>query len=57
MKNPERLHIEYDIMNFSSKAIERLIVVVKKTMDKCMEFYKNVLTTHNRFQTSSAKRL
>ena len=26
-------------------------------MDKCMEFYKRVLTTHNIFQTSITKRL
>ena len=48
VKNPERLQLEYDLMNFSSKAAERLIDVVKKTTDKCMEFYKKVLTTHNR---------
>ena len=57
MKSPESLQIEYDIMNFSSKASERLIDAVKKTMEKCMEFYKKMLTTHNRCQTSSAKRL
>ena len=57
IKSPEKLQIEYDIMNFSSKASERLIVTVGKTMEKCMEFYKKVLTTHNRCQTSSAKRL
>ena len=48
MKNPERLQLEYDLMNFSSQAAERLIDVVEKTIDKCMEFYKKVLTTHNK---------
>ena len=48
MKSPERLHIEYDLMNFSSKAVERLIDAVEKTMEKCMEFYKKVLTTHKK---------
>ena len=57
VKNPERLQFEYDLMNFSNKAAERLIDAVKKTMDKCMEFYKKVPTTHNKFQTSLAKRL
>ena len=55
MKNPKKLQIEHDIINFSSKATERLIVAVKKTMDKCMELYKKVLTTHNKCQTSSTK--
>ena len=31
--------------------------MVGKTLDKCMEFYKRVLTTHNRSHTSTTKRL
>ena len=42
-------------MNFSSKATERLIDAVEKTTDKCIEFYKKVLTTHNKCYTSSPK--
>ena len=57
VKNPERLQLKYDLMNFSNKVAERLIDVVKKTMDKCMEFYKKVLKTHNKCQTSFSKRL
>ena len=57
MKNPEKLQIEHDIINFSSKVAERLIVAVKNSMEKCAEFYKKVLTTHNKCQTSSSKRL
>ena len=30
---------------------------VGKTLDKCMKFYKRVLTTHNICQTSATKRL
>ena len=48
MKSPERLQIEYDIINFSRKDTERLIVVVDKSIEKCTEFYKKVLTIHNR---------
>ena len=44
-------------MNFNRKAAETLIFAVEKTMEKCMEFYKKVLTTHNRCLTSSMKRL
>ena len=45
VKSPERLHIEYDLVNFNSKAVERLIDAVEKATEKCMEFYKKVLTT------------
>ena len=44
-------------MDFSSKATARLTTAVGKTLDKCMDFYKRVLTTHNRCQNSAAKRL
>ena len=44
-------------MDFSSKATAKLTTIFGETLDKCMEFYKRVLTTHNRFQTSSTKRL
>ena len=57
MKNLERLQLEYDLINFSNKAAERLIEEIEKTSDKCKEFYKKVLITHNKCQTSSAKRL
>ena len=57
VKNPERLRLEYDLMNFSSKAAKRLIDAVEKTTEKCMEFYKKVLKTNNKFQTSLEKRL
>ena len=57
VKNPERLQLKYDLMNFSNRAAVTVIEEVEKTSDKCREFYKKVLTTHNKFQTSSAKRL
>ena len=57
MKNLERLQLEYDLMSFSNRVAERLIDVVEKTSDKCREFYKTVLITHNKCQTSSTKRL
>ena len=44
-------------MGFGNKAAEKLLEVVKKTKDQCMDFCKKVLETHNRCQTSSTKRL
>ena len=57
VKNPERLQLEYDLMNFSNRAAKRLIEALEKTLDKCGEFYKKVIVIHNKCQTSSAKRL
>ena len=51
------MKIEYELMDFSSKDAARLTAVVEKTLDKCMDFYKMVLTTHDRCQTSATKRL
>ena len=56
-KSTKNLQIEYELMDFSSKVAEKLTVVVGKTLDKFLDFYKRVLTTHNRCQTSSTKRL
>ena len=44
-------------MDFSSKVAAGLTTAIGKTLDKCMEFYKRVLTSHNKFQTSKQKRL
>ena len=56
VKIPKRLQIECDIVNFNSRATERLIEAVEKTTEKCAEFYKKVLT-FNKCLTSSAQRL
>ena len=37
--------------------ISRVEVIYDDTKDQCMEFYKKVLTTHNRCRTSSKQRL
>ena len=57
VKNPERLQLKYDLMNFSNRATKRLIDAVEKTSDKCGEFYNKILINHNKFQTSSTKML
>ena len=57
VKNPKMFQLEYDLMNFSNRAVERLIDAVEKTSEKCRELYNKVLITRNKFQTSSTKRL
>ena len=56
-KTPERLQLEYDLIGFRNRDTEKLIEAVQKTIDKCREFSKKVLTTQNRCHTSSKKRL
>ena len=51
------MKIEYELMDFDNKVAAILTTVIGKTLDKCIEFYKRVLTTHNRCQTSTTKRL
>ena len=45
------------MIGFNNRAAEKLREVVQKTVDKCKEFSKKVLTTYNRCQTSSKRRL
>ena len=57
IKDLERVQLEYELIGFSNKAAEKFIEEVKKTKDQCMEFCKKILTTYNRCQKPSEKRL
>ena len=57
VKAPERLQLEYELIGFNNRAVEKLIEAVHNTIEKCKDFSKKVLTTHNRCQTSSKRRL
>ena len=57
VKALEILQLEYELIGFSNRAAEKMIESVHKTIDKCKEFSKKVLTTYNRCQTSSKRRL
>ena len=57
VKDSERMQLEYKLIGFGNKYVEKLVEAVKKNKDQCMEFCEKVLTTHNRCQTSSKKRL
>ena len=45
------------MIEFASKATEELIKTVRKTKSACAEFYRRVLLTYNRCQTSARRRL
>ena len=51
------MHLEYELIGFGNKTAKKLIEDVQKNKDQCMEFCEKVLTTHNKCQTSSKKRL
>ena len=54
-KTTKNLKIEFELMDFSSKADAILTVGVEKTLERCMDFYKRMLMAHNRCQTSMEK--
>ena len=54
-KTPKDLKIEFELMDFSSEAVAILTVGVGKNLEKWMDFYKRMITTHNRCQTSAQK--
>ena len=56
-KTPERLQLEYELIGFSNRATKKLIEVVQKIIDKCRDFSKKVITTHNRCQALSKRML
>ena len=51
------LKTKFELMDLSSKAAARLTTGVRKNLERCMDFYKRMITTHNRCQTFVAKRI
>ena len=47
--------MEFELVDFNSKVVVRLTARVRKNLERCMDFYKRMLATHNRCQTSAAK--
>ena len=45
------------VQDFSGKNVARLRVGVRRTLERCMDFYKRMITTHNRCQTYVEKRI
>ena len=45
LKTTESLRIEFKLLHFGSKAAMRLTVGVEKTLERCTDFYKRMLTT------------
>ena len=57
IKDLERVKLEYELIEFGNKAAEELVKTVRRTKGVCTKFYRKVLTTYNRCQTSAKKRL
>ena len=49
--------MEYELIEFVSKATEELVKSVKRTKGVCVEFCRKVLLTYNQCQTSGRRRL
>ena len=48
VKDLEMIKLEYELIEFASKAAEELKNTVKKTKNACAEFCRRVLLTYNR---------
>ena len=57
IKDSKRVKLEYELIRFGNKIVEELIREAHRTKGICTELFRKVLTTHNRCQTSSKKRL
>ena len=57
IKELETVNLEYELIEFRSKAREELVNIVRRTKGVYAEFYRKVLLTYNRCQTSAKRRL
>ena len=48
IKDLERVKLEYELIEFSSKAMKELVKEVQRIKGVCTEFCRKVLTTYNR---------
>ena len=47
VKDLETIKLEYELIEFASKAAEELIKGVRKMTNDCAKFYRRVLLTYN----------
>ena len=57
IKDVETVKLEYELIEFWSKAAEELVKVVWRTKGVCAEFCRKVLITYNRCQTFAKRKL
>ena len=57
IKDLEIVKLEYELIEFGSKAAKELVKAVRRTKGVCTEFCRKVHTTYNSCQTSAKKRL
>ena len=57
IKDLERVKLEYELIEFGSKAAKELVKEFQRTKGVCTEFYRKMLTTYRHYQTSTKKRL
>ena len=57
IKDLETIKLEYELIEFVSKATEELVKTVKRIKCVCTEFCRKVLLTYNQCQTSAKRKL
>ena len=56
-KDMETIKLEYELIEFASKAAEELVKKMRKMKNACAKFCRRVLLTYNRCQISTSRRL
>ena len=57
IKDVETVKLEYELIEFRSKAAKELVKAIRRTKGACVEFCRKVLITYNHCQTSTKRRL
>ena len=57
IKDLETVKLDYELIEFGSKAVKEMVKAIRKTKAICTELCRKFLTTYNRFQTSARRRL
>ena len=57
IKDLETVKLEYELIEFGSKAAQELVKTVRRTKGVCAKFCRKFLITYNHCQTSAKRRL
>ena len=57
IKDLETVKLEYDVIEFASKAAEELVKTIRRTKSACAELCRKFLLTYNRCQAYAKRKL
>ena len=56
-KYQQALRQDYDLLEFAINTVEEFKKAIKKTKGACVEFFRRLLITYNRFQVEAEQRM